>query len=188
MEYRRVMHTSRTKMLAVKAWFLAVLTTMPARIMKAAGVQYKYIEIINTIFSLPAVVCMALIAYYYVRVYFGTRKTTLIEMSINARKRARREMGMAKKTMVLTLSLLICYIPWIIVLLFGKAAPFLRTSSFFSVVRVAGSAELSLESVSVLLRSEPSIQTGNSKHVSHQKTRDTTRAKFRAAKCLDGWR
>ena len=130
-EYRRVMHTSRTKMLAVKAWFLAVLTTMPARIIKAAGVQYKYIEIINTIFCLPAVVCMALIAYHYVRVYFGMRKTTLFEMSINARKIERREMGMAKKTMVLTLSLLICYIPSIIVLLFGKAAPFLRTSSVF---------------------------------------------------------
>ena len=131
MEYRLVLHTSRTEMLAVKAWFLSVLTTMPARIMKAAGVQYKYLEIINIIFSLPAVVCMALITYYYVRVYFGMRKTTLIGMSINARGRARREISMAKKTMVLTLSLLISYIPSVIVLLFGKAVPFLRTSSFF---------------------------------------------------------
>ena len=53
MYYKALFRINRTKQLAIVAWLLALLTTTPGRILKAAGVQYRYLQILNTIFTLP---------------------------------------------------------------------------------------------------------------------------------------
>ena len=131
MQYNVIIQRRRTRRLARNTWLLAVSTTSPVRILKAAGVPFKYLEVLDSILSLPAVVCIALIAYFYARVYLGMRKQTLDEMRCTERIRARREKSVALKTLLLTAVLLVCYIPSIIVLLCGNAVSFLRTSSFF---------------------------------------------------------
>ena len=131
MHYNALFRINRTKKLAIVAWLLALLTTTPGRILKAAGVQYRYLQILNTIFTLPGAVCVALIMYFYIRVYRGMHKRVNTEMNYTEKIRKRRENAVAKNTLMLTVVLLVCYVPSLTVLFFGMAVPFLRTSSFF---------------------------------------------------------
>ena len=131
MYYKALFRINRTKKLAIVAWLLALLTTTPGRILKAAGVQYRYLQILNTIFTLPGAVCVALTMYFYIRVYRGMHKRVNTEMNYTEKIRKRRENAVAKNTLMLTVVLLVCYVPSLTVLFFGMAIPFLRTSSFF---------------------------------------------------------
>ena len=133
MEYSVVIRRTRIRKLAAIAWLLAVFTTTPIRILKATAVHYKYINVLNIIFSLPAAVGMVLIGYFYVAVYLGLRKWSRTqEMSCAARVRARRENGVAKRSLVIAAVSFLYYIPSLVVrLLFGEAVPILRSSSFF---------------------------------------------------------
>lgn len=106
---------------------------------------------------------MTLIMYFYIRVYRGMHKRVNTEMNYTKQIRKRREnQVVAKNTLMLTVVLLVCYVPSPTVLFFGMAVPFLRTSSFFSLVRAADSAKLSCESISPLFRIQQSIEGGDS--------------------------
>ena len=131
MYYKALFRINRTKKLAIVAWLLALLTTTPGRILKAAGVQYRYLQILKTIFTHPGAVCVALTMYFYIRVYRGMHKRVNTEMNYTEKIRKRRENAVAKNTLMLTVVLLVCYVPSLTVLFFGMAIPFLRTSSFF---------------------------------------------------------
>ncbi|CAH3169459.1 unnamed protein product, partial [Porites lobata] len=106
-QYHVFIRRARIKKLIAIAWILAVLTTAPVRILKAAG-------------------------YFYIRVYQEVRKLERREDSIRrARVRMRHEDGIAKRTLAITVVSFVYFIPSVIVLLFGKVVPFLRTSSYF---------------------------------------------------------
>ena len=131
-QYNVIVRRARVKKFAINAWILAVLTTAPVRILVATGVQYSYIEVLDVIFSLPAVVCMVLIGYFYAKVCLGVRKLKRTrDIGCSTRVRVRHENGITKRTVVITVVTFVYFIPSVVVLLFGKAAPFLRTSSFF---------------------------------------------------------
>lgn len=130
--YKVIITRNRVKKFAKIAWFLAVLTTTPARILQAAGVNYKYVELLNTILTLPAVICIILIIYFYTMVYLGVRQKKVNNIRQGpALFKENLEKNIAKTTGILTAVLLISYSPSIVVLLFGESVPFLRTSSFF---------------------------------------------------------
>lgn len=115
-----------------RSWILAVLTTTPPRILQAADVQYLYIDILSTVLTLPAVICIGLIGYFYTAVYLGVRNHKVNDIRQGPFLiKEKFERKIAKTTGILTAVLLICYLPSVVVLLFGEVLPFLRTSSFF---------------------------------------------------------
>ena len=133
--YKAIVTRKRVKTYAGIAWLLAVLTTTPARILTALGLDYKYTKILDTILVFQALFCLVLIGYFYIMAYLGVR--TWKEIS-DIRKRAaptamvaRQELGIAKRVFIQTVALLICYLPSSIVLCCGQFLPFLRTSSCF---------------------------------------------------------
>ncbi|XP_078347869.1 trace amine-associated receptor 5-like [Oculina patagonica] len=132
--YKVKVTRKRVKMYAGIAWLLAVLTTTPVRILTALGVDYKFIKILDLIFTLPAVVCIILIGYFYIMVYLGARKRRVNDRSQPqglALTVAQREHGICKKMFIQTVALLIFFVPSCTVLFLGEVLPFLRTSSFF---------------------------------------------------------
>ena len=130
--YKVIVTKSRMKKYAKLAWFLAVLTTTPARILQAAGVGYAYVKLLNTILILPAVICIILIIYFYTIVYLGVRKQNVNRIRQGPVPfKEKLEKNIAKTTGILTAVVLISYSPSVSVLLFGESFPFLRTSSFF---------------------------------------------------------
>ena len=137
MQYNVIVQRHRVKTLAIIAWLLAVFTTTPVRILIIAGVPFNiYTRILNIILLLPATACMALIGYFYAKVYFGARKRQEQIQFARASShvpwvRNWREIRIANRTLVITIVLFVYYIPSVAVLLFGEAVPFLRTSSFF---------------------------------------------------------
>ena len=75
---------------------------------------------------------VALIGYFYISLYLSVRKRKDNEISdVSARVNAKLEKSVAKATGTVTAALLVSYVPSIIVLFFGDAVPFLRTSSYF---------------------------------------------------------
>lgn len=130
--YKVIVTKSRVKKFAKISWFLAFLTTTPARVLKAAGVDYKYVELLNIILTLPAVICIIFIMYFYTMVYLGVRQQKVKNIHQGpALFKEKIERKIAKTTAILTAVLLISYSPSVGVLLFGEFVPFLRTSSFF---------------------------------------------------------
>lgn len=102
-----------------------------------AGVPFNiYTRILNIILFLPATTCMALIGYFYAKVYLGARKRQeqiqfAQASSFVPRVRNWREIHITRRTLVITIVSFVYYIPSVAVLLFGEALPFLHTSSFF---------------------------------------------------------
>ena len=132
--YKMIVTRKRIKTFAGIAWLLAVLTTTPARILTALGVDYKYIQIVDFVLTLPAVVCLVLVGYFYVMVYVGVHKRRVNDSSQlqgPTSTIAQREHGICKKVFIQTVALLIFIVPSCMVLFLGGVFPFLRTSSVF---------------------------------------------------------
>jgi len=133
--YKAIVTKRRVKTYTAIAWLLAVLTTTPVRILTVLGLDYKYTKILDTIFFLPALVCLVLIGYFYIMLYLGVRAWKKIsdvsQLGAPTEMAARRELGIAKRVFIQTVAMLIFYLPSSIVLFCGEFLPFLRTSSFF---------------------------------------------------------
>ena len=85
LEYRNLITNTRVKRYAVFSWLLAPLTIGPTYILEAAGVDYQYIEIVNTVTALPSLRCDIAIPYFYAKVFLRVRKRKDNEMvSVNA--------------------------------------------------------------------------------------------------------
>ena len=132
--YKAIFTRRRVKTYEAIAWLLAVLTTTPVRILTALGLDYKYTKILDTIFFLPALVCLVLIGYFYIMVYLGMhtwkKRSDICVLAASTEVVARRELGIAKRVFIQTVALIIFYLPSSIVLFCGEFLPFLRTSSF----------------------------------------------------------
>ena len=130
--YKVIVTRGRVKKFARIAWLLAVLTPIPPSVMKIAGVEYKYVVFVDIACVLPGTVCLMLIGFFYVRVFHGVRN----QESENTRNfgrlvKAKLATKVAKTTAILTVVVLISFIPSLVFLLFGEIFPALRRSSFF---------------------------------------------------------
>ena len=132
--YKVIVTRQRVKTCAGIAWLLAVLTTTPARILTALGVDCKYIKILDLILTLPALICLVVIGYFYIVVYLGIRKRrrdVSNQLQGASPTRVEYEHRFSKKVFIQTVALLISFVPSCTVLFLGEALPFLRTRSYF---------------------------------------------------------
>ena len=130
--YKVIVTRGRVKRFARIAWLLAVLTPIPPNVMKIASVEYKYLLFVDITCVLPGTVCIALLGYFYIRVYFGMRRwETEKAREVPCLIKAKWGTKFAKTTAILTVVVLISFIPSLVFLLFGEIFPALRRSSFF---------------------------------------------------------
>jgi len=71
--YKVIVTRARVKIAAGMTWLLAVIMTVPVRIMAAAEVDDKYLNVLNIISAAKTIVCVALIGYFYIVAYLGVR-------------------------------------------------------------------------------------------------------------------
>ena len=114
------------------AWLFAVTTAFSVPILWIAKVDQRVMAALSIFSAGKTVLSVAIIGYFYISLYFSVRKRKDNEISeVSARVNARMERTIAKATGTVTAALLVSYVPSIIVLFFGDAVPFLRTSSYF---------------------------------------------------------
>ncbi|XP_020615320.1 histamine H1 receptor-like [Orbicella faveolata] len=74
MECKAIVTRGRLNECRRVAWLLALLIVVPVVIMGAASVPYELILVVDIILSIFWFVCLSLIAYFYVKVYFAVRE------------------------------------------------------------------------------------------------------------------
>ncbi|CAH3117997.1 unnamed protein product, partial [Pocillopora meandrina] len=131
LEYRNLITNTRVKRYAVFSWLLALLTIVPTYILEGAGVDYFFIEIVNTVVALPSLGCVIAIPYFYAKVFLRVRKRKDNEMvSVNTMIQEKLEAKVAKTTGILTVILLVSFLPASATLTVGVMLPTLRVSSY----------------------------------------------------------
>ena len=130
--FKVIVTRGRVKMLARIAWLIAVLTPVPPTMMKIAGIEYKYLLAVDIACVLPGTVCLILIGYFYIRVYLSVRKQETEKIrNVGFLVKAKLATKVAKTTAILTVVVLISFIPSLVFLLFGEIFATLRRSSYF---------------------------------------------------------
>ena len=130
--YKNIITKTRLKICAVVAWVLAAIAAIVVPILSVAEVDQKVIAGLSIFSGSKTVLCVAIIGYCYITLYLYVRKRKNNEINeVSARANAKLEKSIAKATGTVTAVLLVSYVPSIIVLFFGDAVPFLRTSSYF---------------------------------------------------------
>ena len=130
--YKIVVTKTRLKICAVIAWLFAVTTACCIRILWVAEADQRVMVALSIFSASKTVLSVAIIGYFYISLYFSVRKRNDNKISnVSARVNARMDRTIAKATGTVTASLLVSYVPSIIVLFLGDAVPFLRTSSYF---------------------------------------------------------
>ena len=130
--YKVIVTRGRVKKFAIIAWLLAVLTPILPSVMKIAGVEYKYLLFVDIACVLPGTLCLMLIGYFYVRVFLGVRKQETEKIrNFGCFAKTKLATKVAKTTAILTVVVLISFIPSLVFLLFGEILSALRRSSFF---------------------------------------------------------
>ena len=130
--YKNIITKTRLKICAVVAWVLAAITAILVPILSVAEVDQTVIVALSIFSASKTVLCVAIIGYCYITLYLYVRKRKNNEINeVSARANAKLEKSIAKATGTVTAVLLVSYVPSIIVLFFGDAVPFLRTSSYF---------------------------------------------------------
>ena len=130
--YKIVVTKTRLKICAVIAWLFAVTTSCCIPILWVAEADQRVIALLSIFSAGKTVLSVAIIVYFYISLYLSVRKRNDNKISnVSARVNARMDRTIAKATGTVTAALLVSYVPSIIVLFFGDAVPFLRTSSYF---------------------------------------------------------
>lgn len=125
-EYLTIVTRSRIIKLMVTVWLTAMFTTIPPLIMEVAGVDISFVDIWVTAASLCGALSVIALAYFYVQVYLGVRKSRLKKISqVTVLVQAKQEKKVAKTTGLLTLVLLFSFVPGIVV----SSSVALRTST-----------------------------------------------------------
>ena len=76
-DYKVIVTKSRLRKLSKAAWFLAALTPVFALTIAAVGLDREGVHLrrLYTGLSIVALICLIAIAYFYIMVYLGIRKT-----------------------------------------------------------------------------------------------------------------
>lgn len=116
MRYTVTITRSRLIKLAIVVWLVAIFTTTPPFIMEAAGVDFKFVDIWVTFASICGAVSLISTGYFYVKVYIGVRKRNIDKISqVTALAQALIEKKVAKTTALLTLVLVVSFVPGVVV-------------------------------------------------------------------------
>ena len=131
MEYKAIVTRGRVNKYTRVAWLLAELMVVPSVIMEAASVPYEIILVVDVILSIFWVVCLSLIAYFYVKAYLAVRKWNQTRIHpVNVLVKGKLESKVAYSTFCLTFfSVAVAGFPSLAVYLFRGVLPFLRQVS-----------------------------------------------------------
>lgn len=125
-EYVIIATKSRILKVKITVWLAAILSTIPPLIMEIAGVDIRFVDIWVTAASLGGALSLIVLAYFYIQVYLGVRKSMLKKISkVTVLVQAKQDKKVAKTTSLLTLVLLLSFVPGIVV----SSSVALRTST-----------------------------------------------------------
>lgn len=132
MNYPTGVTRKRIKMLIFVSWISTFVFVSPG-LLYLAGVNQKYIMPLDISIVVIIIVLLFLIVYFYLSIYFKTRKLVRNPTNANVSQiaMAKFEKRIAVTTGLLTAALLISYTPLISIILFRDFFPALSGSSFF---------------------------------------------------------
>ena len=131
-DYKVTVTRDRMKNLVIMAWMLAAFTSFPPLLMLVVGVDQKITEIWHIGESVVGASCLIAIGYFYIMVYLGVRKREITQISqVTALVKAKQEIKVAKTTGLITASLILSFVPVIVIGALPDVFPVLRTSKAF---------------------------------------------------------
>ena len=134
MDYKVIVTRSCLKKLAISAWLATLVVAVPVVIMKAFGVNFKFIKIWIAVAFVSGAVAFILIVYFYVLVYLGVRKRKTSEVrKVTLLNEANLEVKVAKTTGIITGALIVTIILGGVLLVLGEIFPVFRLNSAFRV-------------------------------------------------------
>ena len=131
LNYATNVSRKRIKQLIFASWMSVLLFLAPG-LMYLAGVKETYVIILDIAIAILPVVFLLLIVYYYVSIFIKTREVVIHPTNENISQIAiaKYEKQIAVTTALLTLVLLICYLPAIVVHIVFYFFPVFYTTSF----------------------------------------------------------
>ena len=131
-DYKVTVTRDRMKNLVIMAWMLAAFTSFPPLLMLVVGVDQKITEIWHIGESVVGASCLIAIGHFYIMVYLGVRKRKITQISqVTALVKAKQEIKVAKTTGLITASLILSFVPVIVIGALPDVFPVLRTSKAF---------------------------------------------------------
>ena len=125
-EHVIIVTKSRILKVKITVWLAAILSTTPPLLMEVTGVAIRFVDIWVTAVSLCGALCLIALVYFYIQVYLGVRKSMLKKISqVTVLVQAKQDKKVAKTTGLLTLVLLLLFVPGIVV----SSSVALRTST-----------------------------------------------------------
>lgn len=130
--YKTLITRTRVKCLALSAWLLTLFSTVSAFLAQMDEGNHIFANIFNIMSGSKTLFCLALIVYCYISacVAMRSRKQNDITRTSALSKAIAVESTIARAMAILTIALLISFIPSVLVLL-GKSVPLYRTSTYF---------------------------------------------------------
>ena len=126
-EYKAKMSKRRLKKLAITAWFLAALTSIPGIVLTALGINHDFI-----IEAMAAFFALILIPYFYIMVYRETRKRKLTHITqVTFLVKAKLENRVAITCALVSTAVIVSFVPLVTVGLLGELYPVLRNNYVF---------------------------------------------------------
>ena len=131
-DYKVIVTRSCLKKLALTAWLLAVLSTVPVPIIQAIGVEFDVVKIRIMIGNICGEVALIIIVYFYIMVYLGVRKRKTSEIrQVTGVVQAKLESKVAKTTGMITATLILTFLFGSLPLAFGVRFPAFRVNLAF---------------------------------------------------------
>lgn len=124
--YPVIVTRGRLRTLATVVWMGAILTTLPPFGLEAAGLDLMFVEMWIFFASICGAVSLIATGYFYVKIYIEVRKRKIDQITqVTVLAQAKLETKVAKTAALLTLALVISFVPGIVV----SSSPTLRTST-----------------------------------------------------------
>ena len=129
-EYKAIVTTDRINKYKRVAWLLTVLMVVPLVIMEIFSVRYEIKLVVDVISNTFLLVCLSLLAYFYVKAYLAVRNWNRTRIRpVNVLAKGKIESKVAHTTFWLTVFVGISTLPISFVHLFQGALPFFRQIS-----------------------------------------------------------
>ena len=130
-DYKVIVTKGLLKKLALVAWLLALFASAPAFAMVKVGMDRENLQIRFTVEGAVGLICLIAIAYLYFMVYLGVRNRKVNEINqVNALLKAKLESKVAKRTGLLTASLMLSFLPGIAIIFLRNIFSVFEKSSF----------------------------------------------------------
>ena len=130
--YKAIVTKGRVRMLAIIGWLVA---TVYITIILAIGMDKKNVKKLFITTAVLVVFCLIAIVFFYAMVYLELRKRNLSDIGETTSRRQKLESKVAKTGGLVTVALVVSFVPGIIIAIFLELFPALRRSSL---VRVPG--------------------------------------------------